>query len=113
MMGIFGELQTELPEFETYMTWYFKEKECNPIGSSSKAQRVLSVENGTKILSFLMEKQNIQTAELCSILAAGLTSCLILELEDPPGKQIPITSPLQGGGRIVGPKYQMLTKMPA
>ena len=36
MMGIFGDLQTELPEFNTYMTWYFEEKESNPIGSTSK-----------------------------------------------------------------------------
>jgi len=30
MMGIFGELQTELPEFSTYMTWFFEDKELNP-----------------------------------------------------------------------------------
>ena len=47
MMGIFGELQTEWPEFNTYMTWYLEEKESNPIGSTSKAHRVLSVDKGT------------------------------------------------------------------
>ena len=46
MMCILGDLQTELPEFTTYMTWYFEEKESN-IGSTSKAQRVLSVDKGT------------------------------------------------------------------
>ena len=83
MMGIFGDLQTELPEFNTYMTWYFEEKESNPIGSSSKAQRVLSVDKGTEMLFYPTEKQNMQTDDMCSTLAAGLASCLILELEDP------------------------------
>jgi hypothetical protein len=31
MMEIFVDLQRELPEFNTNMTWYFEEKECNPI----------------------------------------------------------------------------------
>ena len=44
MMCIFGELQHELPEFNTYMTWYFKEQESNSIGSSSKAENVLSID---------------------------------------------------------------------
>ena len=57
MMGIFGDLQTELPEFNTYMTWYFEEKECNPIGSTSKAQRVFSVDKGTEMLFYPTEKQ--------------------------------------------------------
>jgi hypothetical protein len=83
MMGIFGELQSELLEFNTYMTWYFEEKECNPIGSSSKAQRVLSVDKGTEMLIYRTERQNMQTDELCSTLAAELAACLILELEDP------------------------------
>ena len=83
MMGIFGELQTELPEFNTYMTWYFEEKESNPIGSTSKAHRVLSVDKGTEMLFYPTDKQNMQTSELCSTLASGLASCLILELEDP------------------------------
>jgi hypothetical protein len=83
MMGIFGELQTELPEFSTYMTWFFEEKEANPIGSSSKDERVLSVDKGTEMLFYPTEKQNMQTNDLCSRLAAGLASCLILELEDP------------------------------
>jgi hypothetical protein len=83
MMGVFGELQTELPEFSTYMTWFFEEKESNPIGSSSKEERVLSVDKGTEMLFFPTEKQNMQTNDLCSRLAAGLASCLILELEDP------------------------------
>ena len=82
MMGIFGELKHELPEFNTYMTWYFEEKESNPIGSSSIAQHVLSVDKGTEMLFYPTERQNMQTNELCSILAAGLASCLILELED-------------------------------
>ncbi len=83
MMGIFGKLQSELPEFNTYMTWYFKEKECNPIGSSSKARCVLSVDKGMEMLFYPTERQNMQTDELCSTLAAGLALCLILELEDP------------------------------
>ena len=35
------------------------------------------------MLFYTTEKQNIQTNDLCSTLAAGLASCLILELEDP------------------------------
>jgi hypothetical protein len=61
MMGIFGELKHELPEFNTYMTWYFEEKESNPIGSSSIAQGVLSVDKGTEILFYPTERQNMQT----------------------------------------------------
>jgi hypothetical protein len=34
-------------------------------------------------LFYPTERQNMQTNELCSILAAGLASCLILELEHP------------------------------
>jgi hypothetical protein len=83
IMGIFKELKHELPEFNTYITWYFEEKESNPIGSSSIAQRVLSVDKGTEMLLYPTERQNMQTNELCSILAAGLALCLILELEDP------------------------------
>jgi len=51
-MGIFAELQKEMPEFNTYMTWFFKEKECNTIGSSSKSQRVLSVDKGAEMLFY-------------------------------------------------------------
>jgi hypothetical protein len=65
------------------MTWYFEEKESNPIGSSGIAQRVLSVDKGTEMLFYPTERQNMQTNKLCSILAAGLALCLILELEDP------------------------------
>ncbi len=83
MMGIFLDLQQELPEFNTYMTWYFEEKECNSIGSSSKAQCVLSVDKGTEMLFYLTEKQNMQTDELCTTLASRLATCLLLELEDP------------------------------
>ncbi len=74
MMGIFGELQTELPELNTYMTWYFEEKESNPIGSTSKAQCVLSVDKGTEMLFYPTDKQNMQTSEVCSTLASGLAS---------------------------------------
>jgi hypothetical protein len=83
MMSIFADLQKELQEFNTFMTWYFEEKECNTIGSSSKHQHILSVDKGTKMLFYLTEKQNIQMNALCLMLAAGLTTCLILELEDP------------------------------
>ena len=82
MMGIFLDLQQELPEFNTYITWYFEEKECNSIGSSSKAQRVLSIDKGTEMLFFPTEKQNMQTDELCTTLSSGLAKCLLLELED-------------------------------
>jgi hypothetical protein len=44
MMGICVVFQKELQDLNTYMTWYFKEKECNSIGSSNKAQCVLSVD---------------------------------------------------------------------
>ncbi len=65
------------------MTWYFEEKESIPIGSTSKAQRVLSVDKGIERLFYPTDKQNMQTSELCATLASGLASCLILELEDP------------------------------
>ena len=65
------------------MTWYFEEKECNPIESTSKAQPVISVDKGTEMLFYPTEKQNMQTDELCSTLATGLAACLILGLEDP------------------------------
>ena len=35
------------------------------------------------MLFYPTEKQNMQTNELCLTLAAGLATCLILELEDP------------------------------
>jgi hypothetical protein len=52
MMGIFADLQREMPEFNTYMTWFFEEKECNTIGSSSKSQCVLSVDKGAEMLFY-------------------------------------------------------------
>jgi len=82
MIGIFADLQKEMPEFNTYMTWFFNKKECNTIGSSSKSQRVLSVDKGAEMLFYPTEMQNMQTNELCLMLAAGLATCLILELED-------------------------------
>ncbi len=83
VIGIFGQLQSELPEFNTYMTWHFEERECIPIGSSSKARHVLLVDKGTEMSFYPTERQNMQTDELCSTLAAGLALSLILELEDP------------------------------
>jgi len=93
------------------MTWYFEEKESNPIGSTSKAHRVLSVDKGTEMLFYPTDKQNMQTSELRSTLASGLASCLILELEDPRRANSDYLS--VKGGSIVGPKYQMLIKKPA
>lgn len=61
MMCIFGELQHELPEFNTYMTWYFKEQESNSIGSSSKAENVLSIDKRTELFFYPSERQNMQT----------------------------------------------------
>ncbi len=75
--------ETQRAYSSTYMTWFFEEKECNTIGSSSKSQRVLSVDKGAEMLFYPREKQNMQTNDLCSTLAAGLATCLILELEDP------------------------------
>jgi hypothetical protein len=83
MVGIFADLQKEMLEFNTYMTWFFKEKECNTIGSSRKSQCVLSVDKGAEMLFYPTEKQNMQTNELCAMLAARLATCLILELENP------------------------------
>ena len=57
MMGIFADLQKEMPEFNTYMTWFFKEKECNTIGSSSKSQRVFSVDKGAEMLFYPTESR--------------------------------------------------------
>jgi hypothetical protein len=37
MMDTFADLQKKMSEFNTYMTWFFKEKECNTIGSPSKS----------------------------------------------------------------------------
>jgi hypothetical protein len=53
----------------------------------------------------------MQTNELCSTLAAGLASCLILELEDPRKANSNYLS--VKGVSIVGRKYQMLRKMRA
>ena len=43
---------------------------------------MLSVDKETEMLFYLTEKQNMQTDDMCSTLAGGLASCLILELED-------------------------------
>ena len=51
MMGIFADLQKEIPEFNTYMTWFFNKKECNTIGSSSKSQQ----RSGNALLSHRKE----------------------------------------------------------
>ena len=37
MMDTFADLQKKMSKFNTYMTWFFKEKECNTIGSPSKS----------------------------------------------------------------------------
>ena len=92
------------------MTWFFEEKECNPIGSSSKDQRVLSVDKGAEMLFYPTEKQNMQTDELCSTLAAGLASCLILKLEVPRKENSDYLS-IKVGESIVGLKYQILRSL--
>jgi len=51
MMGIFADLQKEMPVFNNYMTWFFEEKKCNTIGSSSKSQQ----RSGNALLSHRKE----------------------------------------------------------
>ena len=43
IMKIFEPLYTKLPELETYLTFYFKEKEANVVGSCKRYDRVLVI----------------------------------------------------------------------
>ena len=83
MMGIFGELQTELPEFSTYMTWFLRRRKRILLDHRARMNVSSQLTREQKGYSNPTEKQNMQTNDLCSRLAAGLAPCLILELEDP------------------------------
>ena len=43
-MKIFEPLHTEMPELETYLTFYFEEKEANVVGSRKQDDHVLVID---------------------------------------------------------------------
>ena len=43
-MKFFEPLYTELPELETYLMYYFKEKEANVVGSRKQDDHVLVID---------------------------------------------------------------------
>ena len=50
-MKIFEPFYTELPELETYLTFYFEEKEANVVGSCKQDDCVLAI-NGDVVEIF-------------------------------------------------------------
>lgn len=109
MLKIFSPLYEELPEFESYMTYYLEEKECNTMASTAKegkfittvtvnccccyfqllltlfsftADRVLGIDLACAELFFPQRDVNRQTTDLCKDLATGIAAIIITELED-------------------------------
>ena len=52
IMKIFEPLYTELPELETYLTFYFEEKEANVVGSCKRNDRVLAIDGAVANLFY-------------------------------------------------------------
>ena len=109
MLKIFSPLYEELPEFESYMTYYLEEKECNTMASTAKegkfittaivnccccyfqllltlfsftVDRVLGIDLACAELFFPQRDENRQTTDLCKDLAVGIAAIIITELED-------------------------------
>ena len=81
-MTIFEQLYEQLPKFSDYMDYYKEEKEGNIIGSTKTSDRVLVIDKARHKLFWPTKKRNSETTQYCYILAAGITTTLLTELED-------------------------------
>ena len=61
IMKIFEQLYTELPELETYLTFYFEEKEANVVGSCKQDVHILYIDGDVAELFYLGRMENKQS----------------------------------------------------
>ena len=78
IMNIFQPLYEKLPELKEYLTWYFKEKETNVIGSNKKGDRVHGVEKARAELFYPSQVTNQKTTSCCKMIAGEITECIVL-----------------------------------
>ena len=83
MMNIFQPLYQDVPELEEYLTYYFEEKESNPVGTSAKEDRVLAIDGAVAELFYPSRMENRQSTVECKPLAVRLAIRGIAECIDP------------------------------
>ena len=71
-MKIFESLYTELPELETYLTFYYEEKEANVVGSCKRDGCVIAVDGAEAELFYPVRMENKQSTQTCRELSARL-----------------------------------------
>ena len=79
IMKIFEPLYNELPELETYLTFYFEEKEANIVGSRKRDDCVLAIDRAITELFYPDRMDNKQSTPTCRALAVRLATCEISE----------------------------------
>ena len=77
IMKIFETLYTELPELETYLTFYFEEKEANVVGSCKRDDHVLVINGDVSELFYPGQMENKQSTPACRALAVRFDTCTI------------------------------------
>ena len=83
IMKIFEPLYTELPELETYLTFYLEEKEANVVGSCKRDDRVLAIDGSVAELFYPGRMENKQSTPKCRALAVSLDTREISECIHP------------------------------
>jgi hypothetical protein len=81
-MTIFEPLNEQLPEFYDYMDYYKEEKEEHVIGSMKLSDSVLVIDEALYDLFWPTKKCNSETTQYCYVLATGIATTLLTELED-------------------------------
>ena len=83
IMKIFEPLYTELPELETYLTFYFEQKEANVVGSCKQDDCVLAINGAVAELFYPGRMENKQSTKTCRELAVRLATRSIAECIHP------------------------------
>jgi len=81
-MTIFEPLYEQLPKFSDYMDYYKEEKEGHVISSMKLSDRVLVIDEAMPELFWPTKKCNSETTQYCYVLANGIATTLLIELED-------------------------------
>ena len=83
IMKIFEPLYTELPELETYLTFYFEENEANVVGSHKQDDRVFAINGAIAEIFYPGQMENKQSTPTCRALAVRLATREIAECIHP------------------------------
>jgi hypothetical protein len=72
VMNIFKPLYEELPELDSHLTYYFKDKEANVICSCKASDQVLAIDGAVAKIFYPTRHENRQTTPTCRTLAVRL-----------------------------------------